>query len=240
VWDYAGDAYVHRLIQNRTDGKLVELPSASITAGTSVDSSRALGPGPADAMAAEKVEAIGIEYSYLLTSQLDSQRAYYEEQMQVMKDQITSVYAKLEMQAHEIDALTSQRQVNEQKWAQETSAQLVEVNKERTKLEKKAEKTSELAKKFEKELKEEKMVNDGLLQNLAVSKKKSDAFEQEKGEFMKRIQELEDQMRDLMFYLETRDKVQEEGSELAGASVELRPASTPTPTTSTTKKKKKR
>ena len=26
VWDYAGDNYVHRLIQNRIDGKLVELP----------------------------------------------------------------------------------------------------------------------------------------------------------------------------------------------------------------------
>ncbi|CAG8740333.1 11047_t:CDS:2, partial [Dentiscutata heterogama] len=27
VWDYAGDGYVHRLIQNKSDGKLVELPS---------------------------------------------------------------------------------------------------------------------------------------------------------------------------------------------------------------------
>ena len=25
VWDYAGDQYVHRLIQNKTDGKLVEV-----------------------------------------------------------------------------------------------------------------------------------------------------------------------------------------------------------------------
>lgn len=25
VWDYAGDNYVHRLIQSKTDGKLVEL-----------------------------------------------------------------------------------------------------------------------------------------------------------------------------------------------------------------------
>ena len=27
VWDYAGDGYVHRLIQSKTDGKLVEVPS---------------------------------------------------------------------------------------------------------------------------------------------------------------------------------------------------------------------
>lgn len=240
VWDYAGDAYVHRLIQNRTDGKLVELPSASITAGTGVDTSRALGPGPADTMAAEKVEAIGMEYSYLLTSQLDSQRAYYEEQMQAMKDQISSVYTKLEIQSQEIDALNSQRQAVEQKWAQQLDSQLVEANKERSKAEKKAEKALELSKKFEKELREEKMVNEGLLQNLTANKKKTDAFEQEKSEFLRRIQELEDQMRDLMFYLETRDKVEEQGSELAGASIEVRPASTTTPTTSTTRKKKKK
>lgn len=29
VWDYAGDGYVHRLIQNTIDGKLVELPGAT-------------------------------------------------------------------------------------------------------------------------------------------------------------------------------------------------------------------
>ena len=27
MWDYAGDGYVHRLIQSKTDGKLVEVPS---------------------------------------------------------------------------------------------------------------------------------------------------------------------------------------------------------------------
>ncbi len=27
VWDYAGDNYVHRLIQSKTDGKLVEVPT---------------------------------------------------------------------------------------------------------------------------------------------------------------------------------------------------------------------
>ena len=32
VWDYAGDGYVHRLIQNKADGKLVELPSAASSA----------------------------------------------------------------------------------------------------------------------------------------------------------------------------------------------------------------
>src|ERR1700722_9576479 len=79
VWDYAGDGYVHRLIQNKADGKLVELPSASMGVREG-DSGGGLGAGLADTLGAEKIEAIGIEYSYLLTSQLDSQREYYEEQ----------------------------------------------------------------------------------------------------------------------------------------------------------------
>ena len=29
VWDYAGDNYVHRLIQNKADGKLVEVNERS-------------------------------------------------------------------------------------------------------------------------------------------------------------------------------------------------------------------
>lgn len=236
VWDYAGDAYVHRLIQNRADGKLVELPSASITAGSTADSSRGLGPGPADAMAAEKVEAIGIEYSHLLTSQLDSQRAYYEEQLEAMQEQLKSAFNRADIRAQEIETLEADHRRAEEKLREEIEKQTSEAAKERAKVEKKAEKALELARKFEKELREERMVNEGLLQNLTAVKQRSEAFEKEKGEFMSRIGELEDQMRDLMFYLETRDKVEKDDGELAGASVELRPS----PSSSTNRKKKKK
>ena len=87
VWDYAGDGYVHRLIQNKADGKLVELPSAAASTGVTARDT-GLGPSPADALSAEKIEAIGIEYSYLLTSQLDSQRSYYEEQTLELQSQV--------------------------------------------------------------------------------------------------------------------------------------------------------
>ena len=63
MWDYAGDGYVHRLIQNKADGKLVELPSAAASMGaTPCDGG--LGPSQADALTAEKIEAIGIEYVF--------------------------------------------------------------------------------------------------------------------------------------------------------------------------------
>lgn len=230
VWDYAGDAYVHRLIQNRTDGKLVELPSASITTGGVADGSRGLGPGPADTMAAEKVEAIGIEYSYLLTSQLDSQRAYYEEQLDELKVKLGDSYAKLEIREKEAVNMESGLRQSNQKWTEELDRRMAEASKDRARIEKKAEKALELARKFEKELKEEKMVNEGLMQNLVVVKKQNEGFEQQKAEFLGRIEELEDQMRDLMFYVEARDKVEKaEGvdGELAGGSLEVQPPKVP-------------
>jgi BRCA1-associated protein len=44
-----------------------------------------------DSLTAEKIEAIGIEYLYLLTSQLDSQQAFYEEQTVMLQANIASV-----------------------------------------------------------------------------------------------------------------------------------------------------
>lgn len=67
VWDYAGDGYVHRLIQNKTDGKVVELPSPSQVT---------------DFREPEKIQKIVTEYNFLLTSQLEVQRAYYEDLLQ--------------------------------------------------------------------------------------------------------------------------------------------------------------
>ena len=75
VWDYIGDNYVHRLIQNKVDGKLVELPDSRQGAGSSAE-----GPGrELDSAAAEvkqrgqeeQYEAVVHEYSLLLTGQLE-------------------------------------------------------------------------------------------------------------------------------------------------------------------------
>ena len=74
VWDYAGDKYVHRLVTNESDGKLVELPDKEEKDGNS--SSRSNTNGNYD-----KIDEVGFEYSQLLISQLASQREYYESLM---------------------------------------------------------------------------------------------------------------------------------------------------------------
>jgi BRCA1-associated protein len=241
VWDYAGDAYVHRLIQNRADGKLVELPSASISS-TAMGGERGLGPGPADAMAAEKVEAIGIEYSYLLTSQLDSQRVYYEEQTAELRDKLTEAQVQLERTAREAERHRAELEATEARLEAETEARAAQIQKEREKAEKRAQRAIEMARKFEKELREEKMVNEGLLKNLAVYREKGEGFEEEKKKLMNKVADLEDQLRDVMFFLETKDKIEKgegAGAELAGGSLEVSvPA--PAPTSSNGKKKRKK
>jgi hypothetical protein len=81
VWDYPGDGYVHRLLQNLRDGKLVELPppmpetSGGGATGAAGESSGAEGMRDGahgwdgEAMSGkqqDKLDAIGLEYSYLL------------------------------------------------------------------------------------------------------------------------------------------------------------------------------
>jgi BRCA1-associated protein len=65
VWDYKGDNFVHRLLQNKTDGKLV--PSE--------------GPPSEAECAQEKVDSVQLEFTYLLTSQLEEQRLYFEDKL---------------------------------------------------------------------------------------------------------------------------------------------------------------
>jgi BRCA1-associated protein len=59
VWDYAGDNYVHRLLQNKSDGKPVAVEYDNHTE--------------------DKIDSVQLEYTYLLTNQLEAQRHYFEE-----------------------------------------------------------------------------------------------------------------------------------------------------------------
>ncbi|KAG6890969.1 hypothetical protein C0992_011728 [Termitomyces sp. T32_za158] len=232
VWDYAGDGYVHRLIQNKADGKLVELPSAASSAGVPPRDG-SLGPTQADALSAEKIEAIGIEYSYLLTSQLESQRSYYEDEAKELKNQVTSY-------KEQVERLNQRLEEDAKRKNDEEQGRLANVLKEKNRADARAEKATELARRLDKELKEERAVSEGLMTKMNSMKEKVQRADADKGEGLAKIRELEEQMRDLMFFLETRMKIESgEGpeAELAGGSVEV---SSPTDISRETKKKKSR
>ncbi|KAI8819430.1 uncharacterized protein EV422DRAFT_551031 [Fimicolochytrium jonesii] len=249
VWDYAGDGYVHRLIQNRTDGKLVELPAPSrpgridgtdtsggyemnslSTDGMSFRSNGggggfgAGGPGEPgnrkngltaeNGITAEKMESIGLEYTYLLTSQLESQRTWYQQQLTKLEsslmDQIAAVMAALTQAQKDRDvAVTTAEQISEQ---------LSRVEKDNRALQTRLAKLLTRALASEKEAREEKAVSASLLENQAAYQAKlalrDQALEEKEGE----AGELREQVRDLMAFLDMRSQVENSGMGEGGST----------------------
>lgn len=197
-----------------------------------------LGPSQADALSAEKIEAIGIEYSYLLTSQLDSQRAYYEEQNAELKTQLHELKNVVEQMNREREMQKNLDLEEEKRRQEETAKQIAEIEKRRVKAEQRADRMAELARKLDKDLKEERAVTEGLMQNIKSLKDRLELAEEGKDECLAKVTELQDQVRDLMFYLETNAKIEQgEGveAEAVGGSIEV----VSTPSTNSKNKGKK-
>lgn len=80
VWDYVGDNFVHRLLQDK-DGKMVEgSREGAKSEGAAVD---------------EKVDSVQLEFTYLLTSQLETQREYFEEKINRLEQRTINDNAEL-------------------------------------------------------------------------------------------------------------------------------------------------
>uniref|UniRef100_A0A7N0ZQZ2 BRCA1-associated protein n=1 Tax=Kalanchoe fedtschenkoi TaxID=63787 RepID=A0A7N0ZQZ2_KALFE len=88
VWDYVGDNYVHRLIQSKTDGKLVALNSRCLHADDGCGSCECSADNDInEVLLNSKVEAIVNEYNVLLCTQLENQKLYFEGLLQDIKDE---------------------------------------------------------------------------------------------------------------------------------------------------------
>ncbi|RPA72378.1 zf-UBP-domain-containing protein [Ascobolus immersus RN42] len=203
VWDYLGDGYVHRLLQNKSDGKLVELPSSSRPYGGGEEYEQ-------DSVPVEKVEKMTMEYTHLLSSQLDSQRAYYEEIVAKAADksatlttQLTAVQSQLTTTTSALNTLQAQHE--------SLTHELRDLQKSKSKLETRSKKLEELARKWEKEAREEKSMNEGLVERVNLLGKELEKEREER-------KELGEQVRDLMVYLEAREKVGE-GTEGEGGDL---------------------
>lgn len=240
VWDYEGDNYVHRLIQSRADGKLVELPSASsLTSmpsrplplnrpidgsgpssrsaipsnsapqhawGTtdtqrSMDSTGHGGPSSNDVEKISTIESITLEYSYLLSSQLEAMRQHYEAQMAEQASQI----AELKEEASRV------KTVAERVSLAERSRQ--EANEAREKAERKAERALELSRSLQQNLGSERAMSQGLSSKINKLTSDLESVRAQRDARSKEVAELNDTVRDLMFTLEAGMKLQAEGEE---------------------------
>jgi len=199
VWDYASDGYVHRLIQNKSDGKLVELPSALVASEYS--------QSEGDLIPAAKLENIGMEYTYLLTSQLESQRLYFEEKVAKAADKASSATSSAEKATVEATAAVASLRSFEEKYNHLTQEVMPSLEKAKARAEAKAQKFAEMARHMEKEWKEEKRVNEGLLERVKF-------LDNENTERGKEVAELKEQVRDLMFFLQAREKMGDVGEDV--------------------------
>ncbi|BFG24770.1 hypothetical protein CerSpe_110440 [Prunus speciosa] len=173
VWDYAGDNYVHRLIQSKTDGKLVELNSPYNECG----SCECVDSGFSEALLNSKVEAIVNEYNELLATQLENQKVYFELLLQEVKEE-------------------TEREISN---AVEKAVPL-----------------KKMQAKLDRCVKEKKFLddlNENLLKNQEIWKAKILEAEEREKKTLKlkddKISDLEEQLRNLMLYLETGKTVEQ-------------------------------
>lgn len=204
VWDYAGDGYVHRLIQNKADGKLVDMPASTHGSFGA--------PGMTgyanDTVPREKLDNMGMEYAYLLTSQLESQRAYFEEQLERAVDKASKAAASAEEASHavsslsqKLDALTLQHS--------EARTTIAALEKESARQTQKASSASDLARKLTKQYKEEQTINESLLERIKHLERKAEEADARVRVIEAQKADLEEQNRDLSFFISGQQKLRE-------------------------------
>jgi BRCA1-associated protein len=181
VWDYLGDGYVHRLIQNMVDGALVELPpinqidlnadnsSKRNSHGISGSGSGSASGGssqlhPSDNQPSNmdtqqgKLDSISVDYSYMLTSQLDSQRMYYEDQLEKATRQLSELTRQAKTVSNEINVASKEQFVLQEK-GKSLDLSILEIKKEKDKADKRAASFKDKYEAMQKNLNEEKVVS---------------------------------------------------------------------------------
>ncbi|XP_056874862.1 BRCA1-associated protein [Takifugu flavidus] len=183
VWDYAGDNYVHRLVASKTDGKIVQYECEG------------------DTCDAEKIDGLQLEYSYLLTSQLESQRIYWENKIAHLEkevaEEVNNMKAKFKETLERCDNLEQR---------------VSEITKDKQSLEKKCAQLGTRVAKLGQELKEEQEMNRCLRANqtqLQTQLTEEERKGKENGDLKDvAIEELQQQLRDMMFHLETQQQIE--------------------------------
>lgn len=191
VWDYAGDNFVHRLLQNKTDGKLVATNAPSSEGD-------------------EKVDSMQLEFTYLLASQLDAQRKHFEDRLS--RVEATMAADKMSV-SRETEKIREDNAQIEQK--------LNSVIKEKLALEKKLTAMNARLTTVLRDLAEEKQFSKTLQLNHTSWQTKYASLEKLYKEKEQEVVDLKEQVRDLMFYMEAQNTIShsELKDEIASGSV---------------------
>lgn len=185
VWDYKGDNFVHRLLQNKADGKLVASE----------------GPTPDLEQAQEKVDSVQLEFTYLLTSQLEEQRMYFENKISQLEYRNADDTEALTLK---IGNLTEENQA--------LRDEVKTLKKEKSAVEKRLNQQINKFNSTLKELNVERQLGKALRANqeqyhdrMVKLEKKLEDLEVTR---TTQIKSLEEQLRDVMFYLEAQNTIE--------------------------------
>ena len=194
VWDYYADGYVHRLIQSKTDGKLVEVPGPNEAYPTAMDEAR---------VSQDKLEAMGLEFGYILSAQLESQRVFYEEKLDALEAQLSSASARFDFEIQELRKHFVA--------AEEQNAQLKghcsAIKKEKQQVQERAQLLEEELAKLRKLHEEEEQLNRSLRLNQVELQKQLGQRSDSEYQLKRQIEEIQEQLRDVMFHMDTQSTV---------------------------------
>lgn len=237
VWDYGDDKWVHRLIREKGNGKLVELPaqqagpSASRGNPTSTFSSD-------DYVPREKYEAVGMEYSQLLTNQLESQRIYFEDMLTKATEKAAQASAMAERSMAQQTDMAQRMQDLEAKYAELTMQTIPQLEREVEREKTRAGKAQDLARSLGKAVQEEKQVSNGLFTRIEHLLKSSEQLETENQEMKAEIAGLQEMNHDLTMFISGQEKLKEMEQEGMIDKAEMEGASTSAPEKKNRRRKK--
>jgi BRCA1-associated protein len=221
VWDYAGDGYVHRLIQNQSDGQLVELPDPQTKQANSVQLK----------WSQDKVDAIGLEFTHLLTSSLESQRAWYEDQLSSASLRVLNTETKYQELQSQFDRLKLEKTfTDETLTALHEKVQEFEVRLKTSDTNRSGNSASQKRiGQLEQDVEEERAVTKALLVNQTQWQEELKKRSEKVKQLEKDKAELQDQLRDIMMHLDAQQKLDRTAAALSpeerqNLSINIRPS----------------
>ncbi|RMZ91454.1 hypothetical protein DV736_g1292, partial [Chaetothyriales sp. CBS 134916] len=226
VWDYVGDSYVHRIIQDaaKPGEKLVELPSRGQDF-TALEDDQGYGK--------EKMQNLALEYTHLLTSQLESQRVYFEEKLERAADKASQAAKRAEKAAAECKDVLEMLKISQQ-GEQATQQALDNVQNENTRLDIRNKRLEQISKDVNSKYLDEQKVSRGLLDKvkymeeteIAALKKANQQVEEDLATHKLLLEGQQEQLRDAMIQASAALQLQEmvkrgdiDQEELEGAEV---------------------
>lgn len=213
VWDYAGDMWVHRLIREKGEGKVVEFPSTN-RAGREGDRGNGQsrdheGGQDMDVVPRAKLDNIGMEYTHLLTSQLESQRLYFEEIVSKAASKAAKASAAAEAASSQAAQALERLRVLESDHRVLRDETVPQLERDLERERRRADKSTELARKLGQSLQEEKKLNEGLMEKVAHVNKEVESIKLQNDKLQADLAEQKEANHDLTMFISGQEKLKE-------------------------------